>query len=136
MDFKLKDGEKVRTVRCTKAAGVTITPGRLVTLSAGLVIEAVTASATVAFAPNGAASADLFCDVTVGNDFTLQGSYDSGTFAVADKGAACDISAAGGAQTINPDANTYKVLRIGIAEDAGVVASADDVEVRIILPLF
>ncbi len=135
MDFKIKTGEKFRTVRCTKAAGVTIAAGRLVTLASGLIVEALTASSRVAYAPNGAASADTEVDVTIGNDFTLVGTPEQ-NYVVTGKGATCDITGAGGAQTIKNTTQSTNVLRLGISESAGIAGTVTPIEVQIALPLF
>jgi hypothetical protein len=121
MDFKVKDGEKFRTVRCTKAAGVTIAAGRLVTLSSGNIVEAGAESTAVALAPNGAASADTVVDVTIGNGFTMVGTLSTGFEPETHLGNAYDIAiGVGNAQTINASDTDEGVLQIGISETTGV----------------
>jgi len=133
-DFTVVGSEQLRTVRCTKAAGVTIEAGDLVTLSSGLVIKAVAESTAIAYAPNDAASAQLYCDVTVGNDFILQGTNEN-VFAVTMKGTEVDLVGTT-TQLINDDASSTDVLKIDISENAGTVGSASKVRVRINKPLF
>ena len=133
MKFKLADGEKVRTMRVTKAAGVVIAAGDLVELSSGLPIVATATAAAVAWCPAGGASADTVIEITVGNDFTLLGTMDV-VFAVGYKGVAYDINTT--TQYIDQGGTTYKVLKVSPEEDAGVVGSASNVKVRINAPIF
>lgn len=136
MDFKLKDGEKVRTVKALKDSATVIEAGDLVTLSSGLIIKAVAASTALAWAPNGAGDGETEIEVTVGNDFTLIGQQEAdAAFAVAQKGTTCDLK---GTTTliIDNDTSSTNVLRIGIGKDAGVVGSKTNIEVRIEKPLF
>lgn len=133
-DFIVVGSEELRTVRCTKAAGVTIEAGDLVTQESGLIVKAEANDAIIAYAPNGAASADLTCDVTVGNDFILEGTGEQ-VFAVTQKGAEVDI--VGTAPVlINNDASSTDVLKIDISENAGTVSSTAKIRVRINKPLF
>lgn len=134
MDFKLKDGEQVRTKRCTIASATVIEAGDLVALSSGIIIKAVAASTAVGYATEGSAVGDVLIDVTVGNDFTLKGTSDA-NFAVTDKGILCDIV---GTTNLLIDIGTSStdVLKVGIGEDAGVAGATTDVEVRINKPLF
>lgn len=121
MDFVIKDGERFRTVRCAKAVGVTITAGRMVTLSSALIVEAGAESTSIAYAPNGAASADTEVDVTIGRDFTLIGTLSTGFEPETHLGNAYDIAVGvGSAQTINASDTDEGVLQIGISIDSGV----------------
>ena len=131
--FKLRDGEKVRMIRATKAAGVVIEAGDLVTISSGLVIKATETSTMVAWCPNGAVSADTVAEISVGNDFTLT-TTGNAVFAVAYKGVEYDIDVT--TQYINYSGTTYKVLKISPSEIAGVVGTAAGVTVRINKPCF
>lgn len=131
--FKLRDGEKVRMMRVTKAAGVVIEAGDLVAISAGLVIKATETSAAVAWCPNGAASADTVAEISVGNDFTLK-TTGNAVFAVSYKGGEYDIDVT--TQYINYSGTTYKVLKVSPSETAGTVGTAAGVIVRINKPLF
>jgi len=134
MDFRIKDGEKLRTVNALKASGTVIEAGDLVTLSSGLIIKAIAASAAIAYAPNGAGSGVTKIDVTIGNDFTLVGTAEN-VFAVAQKGTEVDLV---GTTTllIDNNASTTDVLKVGIGEDAGTVDAEENIEVRINKPLF
>ena len=133
--YKLKDGEKVRLTRAVIATATVIEAGDLVALDGnGLIIKAVVASAAVAWCPNGhAADSGTSVEVTLGNDFTLVGTMDV-VFAAAYKGVEYDINVT--TQYIDQGGTTYKVLKVGIGEDAGVVGTASGVTVRINKPLF
>jgi len=135
MDFKLKDGEQVRTVNCLKASATVIEAGDLVALSSGLIVKATASSTAVGYAVSGAAAGVEDIAVTVGNDFTLIGTGDA-NFAVTQKGSEVDIVVTSGAQLVDVGASATDVLKIGIGEDAGTVGSTSNIEVRINKPLF
>ena len=135
MDFRLKNGEQVRTVKALKASATVIEAGDLVELSAGLVIKATASAAAIAWAPNGAGNGETEIDVTVGDDFTLLGTGD-GVFAVAYKGTEVDLAGTTNLVIDVTGGTTYKVLKFGIAKDAGVVGATTDITVRINKPLF
>lgn len=133
MKYKLKDGEKVRTVRCAIASATEIAAGDLVAISSGLIVKAAAASTAIAWTPQGSAVGDTVIEVTVGNDFTLLGTLDA-VFAVTHKGGEYDLTDT--TQTVDLDASTKKVLKIGISETAGTVGSAANVELKINKPIF
>ena len=133
MKFRLVNGEKVRTVRILKDSSTVIAAGDLVALSSGLAIVATATSTAIAWCPAGGASGETVIEVTVGDDFTLEGTMDA-VFAVAYKGGEYDINST--TQTIDIGGNTYKVLKVDISENAGTVGSTDNVRVRINKPLF
>jgi len=133
-EFRLKDGEQVRTIRAIIASATVIPAGALVALSSALIIKGVAASTALAWAPNGSADGETEIEVTVGNDFTLKGTGDA-VFADAMKGTEVDIVGTSAVQ-IDVGASATDVLKVGIGEDAGVVGSASDIEVRINKPLF
>lgn len=134
-DFKLKDGEVVRTVRAVKASATVIEAGDLVEISSGLIIKATATGAAVAFCPAGAANGSTIAEVTVGNDFTLVGTGDA-AFAVTDKGALRDLVVNGGAQQIDIGTTSTNVLKVGIGSDSGTASSAANIEVKINKPIF
>jgi hypothetical protein len=136
MDFRLKDGEQVRTVKCTIASATVIEAGDLVTLDAGLVVKAAANSARVAWAPNGSANGETEIDVTVGNDFTLQGTSDENFAAATHKGAEVDLVVDTGTQLVDVGESTTDVFRVGVSQDAGTEGAKTNVEVRINKPLF
>lgn len=134
MDFKLKDGEQLRTVKATKASATVIEAGDLVALSSGLIIKAVAGSTAVAYAPNGAGDGETSIEVSVGNDFTLVGTADANA-AITDKGAEVDLVGTT-TQLIDLGESTTDVLKVGVAEDSLTAGSSESVEVRINKPLF
>ena len=134
MKYKLKEGEKVRTRIASIETATVIEAGDLVTVSAGYIVKAAAASTAVAWSPNAhAANSGTEIEVSVGNDFTLLTTGEA-AFAIAYKGGEYDINDT--TQTIDWDASTTDVLKISIDKSAGVVGSADDIEVRINKPLF
>lgn len=135
MDFKLKDGEVIRTRKALKGSSTVIEPGDLVALSSGLVIKATAGSTAVAYCPNGGVNGQTEIDVTVGNDFTLVGTGDAAA-AVTDKGIECDLVVNTNDQQVDLGSNSTKVLKVGIAKDSLTAGSASGIEVRINKPLF
>lgn len=135
LDFKIKDGDKVRTQKVLKASATVIETGDLVTLSSGLAIKAVAASTAVGYCTKGAGNGETEIEVTIGNDFTLVGTANA-NFAVANKGVVCDIITVSNAQQIAPATAVTGVLRIGVGKNSGTVGSASKVEVKIEKPLF
>jgi Ca2+-binding RTX toxin-like protein len=135
MDFKLRNGEQVRTVLATKDTATVIEAGDLVALSSGLIIKAVDESAAIAYAPKGAAAGVTEVEVTVGNDFELEGTA-SGNFAVTDKGTEVDLVVESTVQHINLEASSTDVFKVAIDKNAGTAGSAASVIVKINKPLF
>lgn len=131
--YKLKDGEKFRTVIADIATATAIEAGDLVALSSGLVIKATATSTKIAWCPNGhAANSGTTVEITTGRDFTLLGTMDV-VFAQAYKGLSYDINTT--TQTIDQGGTTYKVLTVQPGATSGTIGSASNVEVRIALPL-
>jgi len=134
MDFRVVGGlHGLETVLATKAAGVVIEAGDLVALSSGLIIKAVAGSTAIAYAPRGAASADLKCEISVGNDFLLEGTSDA-NFAVTDKGIICDLVGTTNL-LIDLGESTTDVFQVDASENAGTAGSTSNVRVRINKPL-
>lgn len=132
--FVVSDGEQVRTRMCPIATGTAIEYGDLVAISSGLIIKAVAASAKVALCTKAhPANSGTQIEVSVGNDFTMRGTMDT-NFAATHRGGEYDINDT--TQTIDVGASSTDVLVVSIAENAGVVGSASNVEVRINKPLF
>lgn len=127
MSFKLRDGEQIRTIRVPVASATVIPAGAFAGITAGLAVDAVAATAKIAWCPNGSADGETICELTVGNDFTLRGTGDA-VFAVAQRGTEVDLT---DAQLIDVGESTTDVLLIDISEDAGVVDSVDNITVRI-----
>lgn len=136
MDFKIVGGiNGVPTVLATKASATVIEAGDLVAIDTGLIIKATAASTAIAYAPNGAGAGKTKIEVTVGNDFVLEGTADA-NFAVANKGAEVDVVVASGVQKIDLGESTTDVLKVDISENAGTAGSASNVRVKINKPLF
>ena len=133
-EFKIKNGEEVRTRIVTVASATVIPAGSLVALSSGIAIKAVAGSTAIAFTEKGSADGETEMEVTVGNDFSLVGTADA-NFAVTDKGIECDLV---GTTTLLIDLgeSTTKVFKVGIGTDSGTAGSTADVEVKINKPLF
>lgn len=135
MDFKLKNGEKIRTRKVLKASNTVLEAGDMIELSSGLAIKATATGAALAWCPNGGASGVTEIDVTVGNDFTLIGTGDANA-AVTDKGIECDLVVNTGDQQVDLGSNSTKVLKVGFGKDSLTAGSASGIEVRINKPIF
>ena len=135
-DFTVVGGlHGVPTVFITKASATVIEAGDLVALDTGLAIKATAASTALAYAPNGAGDGETKIEVTVGNDFLLEGTADA-NFAVTNKGTEVDVVVASTVQKIDLGSSTTDVLKVDISENAGTVGSANNVRVKINKPLF
>ena len=133
MSFKLIGGSVTpRTKRVTIASDTVIPAGDFAGMTSGLAVDAIDSTAKIAWCEKGSADGETVCELTVGNDFVLEGTADA-NFAVTDKGAEVDLTAA---QLIDLGENTYKVLLVDISENAGTVDSKEKVRVRINKPLF
>lgn len=135
MDFKIVGGlHGVPTVLATIASATVIEAGDMVALVDGLIVKAAANSAAIAYAPNGSANGETKIEVTVGNDFLLEGTADE-NFAVAKKGAEVDLV---GTTTLLIDlgTSTTDVLKVDISENAGTVGAKTGVRVKINKPLF
>jgi hypothetical protein len=136
MDFKLRNGEQVRTVLATKESATVIEAGDIVDLDgSGYIAKADASSTAIAYAPKGAAAGTTEVEVTVGNDFELVGTS-AHVFAITYKGAEVDLVMSGSDQQIDVDASSTDVFKVAIDKNAGTVASTADVVVRINKPLF
>lgn len=134
-DFKVKDGDSIRTRLCDIASATVVEAGDLVAISSGLIIKAVDGSAAIGYCPNGSVDGEVLTEVSVGNDFTLIGTGDA-AFAVTYKGVEKDLVVTEGVQLIDVGTTSTSVLKVSIGTDAGVAASTDNIEVRINKPLF
>ena len=136
MDFKVVGGlHGVPTVLATKASATVIEPGDFVAIANGLIVKAAADSAAIAYAPNGAGAGETKIEVTLGNNFLLEGTADA-NFAVAKKGAEVDLAVVNNVQLIDLGESTTDVLKVDISENAGTVGSANNVRVRINKPIF
>lgn len=135
MDFKIVGGlHGVPTVLATIASATVIEAGDMVALTNGLIVKAAANSTAIAYAPNGSANGETKIEVTVGNDFLLEGTADA-NFAVANKGTEVDLV---GTTTLLIDlgTSTTDVLKVDISENAGTVGAKTGVRVKINKPLF
>ena len=134
-DFKIKQQGTGYRIRAAEIASATvIEPGDLVTLTSNLIVKAGAASTTLAYCPNGSADGETTIDITEGNDFTLVGTGDA-VWSEDYRGDAAGISGTTDLLVDVTGAST-NVIRLGAAEDAGVVDSTSDIEFKIILPIF
>lgn len=135
-DFKIVGGlHGVPTVLATIASATVIEAGDMVALTDGLIVKAAANSAAIAYAPNGSANGETKIEVTVGNDFLLEGTADA-NFAVAKKGAEVDLVVTSNVQLIDLGESTTDVLKVDISENAGTVDVKTGVRVKINKPLF
>lgn len=135
MDFKVVSDEILRTVICTIASATVIESGDVCAISSGLIIKGVDASTKLAYSPAASPSGDTQIELTVGNNFVLEGTGDA-VFAVAQKGTAVDLVVNTGVQQIDVGTSSTLVFAIDMSENAGTVGSASGIRVRINKPIF
>lgn len=135
MDFKVVGGlHGLETCLATIASETVIEAGDLVELSSGLIIKATATAAAVAYAPYGSADGETKIEISVGNDFMLEGTGD-GVFAAEYKGTEVDLAGTTNQVIDVTGGTTYKVLKFGVSENTGTVGSTDNIQVRINKPL-
>jgi len=132
MAFTLVDGEQLRTTRVPIASATVIPAGDFAGMTNGLAVDAVAATTAIAWCPKGSAAGETVCELTVGNDFTLEGTADA-VFAITQRGTEVDLT---DAQLIDVGSSATDVLKVDISENAGTVGSVSGVTVRINKPLF
>lgn len=136
MDFKVVGDEQLRTVLCTKESDTVIEAGDLVDEDgSGYIAKADASSAKIAYCPKGAPAGVTQVEVTVGNDFVLEGTADA-NFAIANKGAEVDLVMSTNDQQIDLGTSTTDVFLVDISENAGTVGATTGVRVKINKPLF
>jgi hypothetical protein len=136
MDFIVKEDEKLRTAFATIATATAIEAGDLVAASSGLVIKAVAGSTKLAWSPKAhAASSGTQIEITMGNDFVLQGDGDA-AYAVSIKGTAVDMVVTSTVQYVDVGETTTKVFIVCLDQPDAVVGAVTDISVRIALPLY
>lgn len=134
MDFKIVGGlHGVPTVLATIASATVIEAGDLVALSSGLIVKAGAADTAVAYAPHGSAAGETKIEITVGNDFLLEGTADA-NFAITDKGIECDLVGTTNL-LIDLGESTTDVFKVDVSENAGTAGSTANVRVKINKPL-
>jgi len=132
MDFIVVDEPKtgLRTVICTIASATVIEAGDLCELSSGLPIKGTATGAKLAYSPFACPNGDTQIELTVGNDFVLEGTGDA-VFAVAQKGTEVDLVISGSTQLIDVGESTTDVFVVDISENAGTVGSTSNIRVKI-----
>jgi hypothetical protein len=132
MDFKVVEEPKtgLRTTICTIATATVIEAGDMVELSSGLPIKGTATGAKLAWSPFACPSGDTQIELTLGNDFVLEGTGDA-VFAVAQKGAEVDMVVTTGVQYIDVGTSTTDVFVVDISENAGTVGSVSGIRVKI-----
>lgn len=132
MDFKIVEEPKtgLRTTIVTIASATVIEAGDLCELSSGLPVKATATGAKLAYSPFACASGDTQIELTLGNDFVLQGTGDA-VFAVTQKGSEVDLVVNSSAQQIDVGESTTDVFVVDISENAGTVGSASNIRVKI-----
>lgn len=134
-DFRIKQqGVGFKTRQAEIASATVIEPGDLVTMTANLIVKADENSTALAYAINGSAAGETSIEITEGNDFTLVGTGDA-AWSEDYRGDAAGISGTTDL-LIDVTGASKDVIRLGVSEDAGVVGSTDNIEFKIILPIF
>jgi hypothetical protein len=135
-DFKVVGDEQLRTVICTKESATVLEAGDIVDEDgAGNIAKADASSASIAYCPKGAPAGVTDVEVTVGNDFVLEGTGDA-AFAAAIKGTEVDLVMSSTTQLIDVGTSSTDVFRVDISENAGAVGATTGIRVRINKPLF
>jgi len=135
MDFTIVDQEELRTVICTISTSEVIEAGDMCELSSGLPIKGTATGAKLAYSPFACESGDTQIELTVGNDFLLEGTGEA-AFAVDQKGDECDLVVATGVQLVDNDTTSTSVFTIDISENAGTVDSTANIRFKILKPLY
>jgi len=135
MDFKVVGDELLRTVICTIASAVVIEAGDVCELDTGLIVKGTATGARLAYSPNASAAGDTQIELSVGDEFVLEGTGDA-AFAVTQKGTEVDLVVTSTVQLVDVGASSTNVFRIDASENAGTAASIEKIRVRINLPLF
>lgn len=135
MDFRIVGGlDGLETCLATIASATVIEAGDLVELNSGLIVKAGATAAAVAYAPYGSKAGETKIEISVGNNFMLEGTGD-GNFAVAYKGTAVDLAGTTNQLIDVTGGTTYQVLKFDVSENAGTVGSKDNIRVKINKPL-
>lgn len=130
MDFKVVGDEILRTVIVTIASATVIEAGDVCELSSGLPVKGTASGAKLAYSPFACPSGDTQIELSVGNNFVLEGTGDA-VFAVTQKGSEVDLVVNGGAQQIDVGESTTDVFVVDISENAGTVGSVSNIRVKI-----
>lgn len=135
MDFRIVGGlDGLETCLATIASATVIEAGDLVELNSGLIVKAGATAAAVAYAPYGSKAGETKIEISVGNNFMLEGTGD-GNFVAAYKGTAVDLAGTTNQVIDVTGGTTYQVLKFDVSENAGTVGSKDNIRVKINKPL-
>ena len=132
MDFKVVEEPKtgLRTCIVTIASATVIEAGDVCEMSSGLPIKGTATGAKIAYSPFACANGDTQIELTLGNDFVLEGTGDA-VFAVTQKGTEVDLVVPTGVQQIDVGESTTDVFVVDISENAGTVGSTSSIRVKI-----
>ncbi len=130
MDFRVVGDEILRTVIVTIASAEVIEAGDMCELSSGLPVKATATGAKLAYAPIASPSGDTQIELSVGNNFVLEGTGDA-VFAVTQKGSEVDLVISGSTQLIDVGTSTTDVFVVDFSENAGTVGSVSNIRVKI-----
>lgn len=135
-DFKIvHQGKSYGTVIATIASAEVIEAGDLCEASSGLPVKATATGARLAFSPFASPSGDTQIELTVGNDFILEGAGDA-AYAVADKGTAADLVVTSTVQLIDVSASSTNVFLVCMGQPDAVVGSTGNIRVVLLTPLY
>ncbi len=135
MNFRIKQkGAGFKTRMYPIASATEIKAGDIVGVTSQKVVKAGAATTAIAYAINGSAVGETLIEVTEGNDFTLVGTGDA-VYADNMKGSEVDLVVSGTKQLIDVGSSTTDVFEMVTAADAGVVGSAENIEVKINKPI-
>ncbi len=135
MDFKVVGDEALRTTICTIASATVIEAGDVCELDTGLVVKGTATGAALAYSPAASADGDTQIELSVGNDFVLEGTGDA-AFAVTQKGTEVDLVVTTNVQYIDVGSSSTDVFKIDMSENAGTATSVNNIQVRINKPIF
>lgn len=135
MDFKVVSEESLRTAIATIASATVVEAGDVCEASSGLPIVGTATGAKLAYSPFACASGDTQIELTVGNDFVLEGTGDA-VYAVAIKGTDVDLVVDTGVLLIDVGESTTDVFHVCMSQPEAVVGSTGNIRVVIALPLY
>ena len=128
MAFRCINSSKLRTVPVTIASATVIPAGDFAGMTSGLAVDAVNTTTALAWCPDGSADGETTCYLsTADSNLIFEGTADA-AFAVTDKNAEVDLTAA---QLIDIGESTYNVLLVDGSENAGTVGATTNVRVTV-----
>lgn len=136
MDFKVVGDEALRTAFAKIATTTVIEAGDVVEASSGLAVKGTATAAKIAYSPKAHANGGgTQIEVTVGNNFVLQGTGDA-AFADADMGTAADLVVTSTVQLIDVSGSSTNVFIVCLDQPDAVVGATTGINVVIALPLY